>query len=223
MVNRAFRNLLLISFWVLLMVGNNWGLPKGIHKGRMELTQSYKEENVYGKDIYQGIFKYKDKKVAFGYIIPMIKIYNKADNVILEAFTYIDFTKVKLVKGAYAEFFVYTPYVASYDHHEIELYLVEEKYVKNYETVVATQTLFANSIAKRRRIKTTATEHEVELFNKHQRHLKPPMEPMDVLYESKNRNDDNRSDDTGKINWNSPFTYGFKWGGFDKKDNFLKY
>jgi hypothetical protein len=223
MGKKACLGWLYLSLCGLLFFENSLALPKGINKGRMEVTQAYKEKNVYGKDIYQGIFKYKDKTNARGYVIPMVTVYNKTNNIILQAFTYIDFTTIELIKGAYAEFFIYTPFVESYDHHQIELFLVEEKFVKNFETVVATQAFFAKNIADGRRTKITATAREIEFLNKHRRNLQPPMEARAVIQEPVATKSTPQTAETTEINWNSPFTYGFKWGGFDKKDNFLKY
>lgn len=220
MVKKACLGILVFGLLGLLFFENSLALPKGIIKGRMEVTQAYKEKNVYGKDVYQGVFRYKDKNPARGYVIPLVTVYNKANGIILQAFTYIDFINIDLVKGAYAEFFVYTPFIESYHHHEIEIYLVDAKWVQNYETVVATQALFAKTIAESRRTKITATALEIELLNKHRRNLQPPMEPMASVQVA---NPNAKTTDTNEIDWNSPFTYGFKWGGFDKKDNFLKY
>jgi len=209
----------ILLFWLQLTV---MALPKGIIKDRMEISQQLREKNVYGKDIYQGIFTYTNKKNARGFIIPMITVYNKADNVILEAFTYLDYREITLIKGAYIQFYVYTPHIEEYDHHKIELYLADESNVTNYETVVATQALFAKEVSERRRTRVTASEAELELMNKHRRNLIPPLEPVTypkidrqkVKSDKKNQNN---------VDWMSPMTYGYKWGGFDKDDNFLHY
>jgi len=216
-----------VIIWSLLFImpSTGWALPKGIIKGRMEVTQQLREKNVYGMDIYRGIFQYNHKKSATGLVIPMITVYNKAKQVILEGFTYLDFREVRLVKGAYIQFFVYTPHVEDYHHHEIELYLVDESNVTNYDTVVATQALFAKDIAEQRRTKNTASEKQLELLNKHRRNLKPPMKPELIIRQSTNNPGKSRGTkkNSNSIDWNSPLTYGFKWGGFGKDDNFLRY
>lgn len=218
----------LIFGFILIMVTALAALPKGIIKGRIAVSQEIREKNVYEKDIYFGIFLYTFKKKEKGYVIPMISIYDKYNTLILQAVTYINFTKIDLVKGAYGQYFVYTPHVDNYHRHEVEIYMADESHVKNYDTVIATQTLFAKEVADRRRTKISATEVELEILNKYRRDLKPPLSlnaQLDLIKSAGNKTPIDKKNDKNKpsIDWNSPFTYGLKWGGFDKKDNFLEY
>ncbi len=219
---------LLIFGFLMTMATLLMALPKGIIKGRIEVSQELREKNVYEKDIYHGIFLYTFKKKERGYVIPMISVYDKYNNLILQTFTYLDFTKIDLIKGAYGQYFVYTPHVENYHRHEVEIFMADEHLVKNYDTVIATQTLFAKEVADRRRTKITATETEIELLNKYRRDLKPPLsstQQLELLKTSGNKASADKKNDKSKpqIDWNSPFAYGLKWGGFDKKDNFLEY
>lgn len=191
----------------------------------MEISQELKQKNVYGKDIYQGLIMYTHKKNSRGYVIPMLTIYGKSGQVLIQAFTYLDYTKATLMKGAFAQFYLYLPHVVNYHHHKIELYLADASAVKNYETVVATQALFAKEVAGKRRTKNTATPEDLELLNKHRRYLNPPLSfnhPVAASVSPKDKDRKSKSS-AGEIDWNSPFVYGYKWGGFDKKSNFLKY
>lgn len=187
----------------------------------MEVTQQLMQKNIYGKDIYQGIFLYTHKKGSRGFVIPMVTVYNKSNSIILQGFTYIDFTERTLLRGAYVQFHVYLPHVDNYDHHEIEVFFVEEQSIQNYETVVATQALFAKEVAEKRRTKNTAPDEAMELLNKYRRNLKPLM--TQPLTNPASVENESASKEKKEINWDSPFTYGFKWGGFDKKENFLRY
>ncbi|MBN2092776.1 hypothetical protein JW964_24360 [candidate division KSB1 bacterium] len=219
---------LLIFGLVVTMVPVLMALPKGIIKGRIEVSQELREKNVYEKDIYHGIFLYTFKKKEKGYIIPMVSVYDKYNNLILQIFTYLDFTKIDLIKGAYGQYFVYTPHVENYHRHEIEIFMTDENHVKNYDTVIATQTLFAKEVADRRRTKITATDAELDLLNKYRRDLKPPLTlsaQLELLKSAANKTPADKKNEKNKpqIDWTSPFAYGFKWGGFDKKDNFLEY
>jgi hypothetical protein len=219
---------LLIFGFIVTMVPVIMALPKGIIKGRIEVSQELREKNVYEKDIYHGIFLYNFKKKEKGFVIPMISIYDKYNNLILQTFTYLNFTKIDLIKGAYGQYFVYTPHVENYHRHEIEIFVAEENYVRNYDTVIATQTLFAKEVADRRRTNITASEADLEILNKHRRDLKPPLNlsaQLELAKSTANKASADKKNDKNKpqIDWNSPFAYGLKWGGFDKKDNFLDY